>query len=104
MQQWNLQAGAGGSQMSRAVAVDCKREFRLLLRLVHGGVGGGIDDNLRVAGGQRPIHRGGVRDIQFGHIPGQRLMAKRRRAPGQFPAHLAPGPDYQNSHGLTLVQ
>ena len=83
--------------MAHAVAVDCPGLLGVGFGLVHGRVGGGIDDQLRLEAGNSRTDRQYVADIQLGRAQADDLEAFRGPLQ-QFVAHLSPGSGDQYAH------
>ena len=68
------------------------------LRLVDGGVGGGIDDDVGPPFIQLAAHGGGIGEFQFAMTAGGDV-AERQQGAGKLPADLAVLPRQQDIHG-----
>ncbi|MNE92187.1 hypothetical protein D3C80_1898860 [compost metagenome] len=92
-----LRDGAGGGGIEGA------GELRLALRLIHGSVGRGIDDDIRAQGANCLGHPGRVGEITavIGAVEVQcRHGAQYREATLQLPADLAAFAEEQDVHAL----
>ena len=58
----------GFGQMARTVPIDGKRPFGFAFGIVHGGIGGGIDDVVGAEGFHRLPHAAAVGNIECGGI------------------------------------